>query len=331
MALPIVYFRGGEMGDFHEEVGLSHSTTSGDFRAGVARAAVDLAIGVNNRADILLPGLTSLWFSCRLRRTSGGNVVNLSFLRFFHGEKRINLRYTNDTTSSTINIFDADKSEVIATSASTINTTILWKLDLQFLMLGDGLATIRVYHNGILLVEAVDVDIESVTNTLEKIELGRQAGGIGRSVYSEVIVANVPTLNMGDAIKAITGDGFHDDQTGDFEDINALAINDSTGVGLENDGDEYSVSLAALSGSEEAFVWGVSLQMRAARGPVGPTHLDFGVRRDGTTTYDPSARKELPLVLGPVTLTMPLDPVTNAPWDKTDLDASELVIKAVEV
>jgi hypothetical protein len=332
-----ILWAGGEDIDFVTFGGMKVSTTSGQFRSGWARCAINMTNGGtdpgNARSYPFTAGaVTSAWLSCHSFLTGGqvmateglflvgfGSSASGSYLGLFTGpttSPQLSLGYYNGT-SVTILATEA------GTSYGTLSATGGGKVDFQVSNLG-ATSTMNVYVNNSLIISFSGSAVITGLTNFDSIVMGVYTGGTATTwSWSELLVADSDTRALlGVNTLALTGAGTTTGWTNStFTNINGVTLSDTnaTFVNTTSADQEYTVGTVQPT---VCSVIGVIISVRAAVSSGStPTHVKLGYGSSGTGFFGTGAQKTPTLGFAQYQQIDLINPITSSAWSQANLTA----------
>jgi hypothetical protein len=147
----------------------------------------------------------------------------------------------------------------------------------------------------------------------------------GAYAWSEMIVADQPTITYRLKTLPITANGTNTDWTGSYTDVDEIIYNDGTFISeaTANKVSTFAIGAPTITGTVQALV--VTSRTNAA--PGGPQHVELAVK-SGATTYF-SASQALGLGYSANVAVWMTDPNGSAPWTPTTANAVEYGVKSI--
>lgn len=311
----VVTFTGSNVRTAYARAGLAPEASTGGMGTFVkAPFAAGASLGVTVRAYLNNIGFTAnnvfLWLS------SGGSA-------------RLGLRIvsgSSPTTIALVSITSGGTQTVLATSTSTVATSVLYKLDLLIDYQVAG--RVRFFVDQVLFIDFSGDVTASGSTTLDALHLG-SARASTSSNWSEIIVTDGQdprTLSL----KTLAPDsaGSANAWTGAYTDVDETVASDTDVMSSATAGQVANLGLTGMpAGWSNLTVTAVKVVASAARGAAGPTKLAVGVRTNSTDSFP--AAVTLDTGFSAATSTMyALNPVTGLAWTTGEVDALQIALKS---
>ncbi len=153
------------------------------------------------------------------------------------------------------------------------------------------------------------------------------AGLTAIQYVSEVVVADVHTINMRVSTHAPTADGNATDWTGDWSDVDENDESAADTLSSDSADDVETMNLADYAGDTTLVVLDLFVSASAVRGAIGPQNLQLMVRENVSEAF--SSNNVLTDVFTTYTQSFPVNPDTSAAWTISELDTMQAGVKSI--
>jgi hypothetical protein len=343
MALPVIYFRGGEDTDFYlNGAGPSVTTTAGFFRGSpysrcalMFPSATPFYYQARSNGGVMPYNLSTFWQSQQVWFATGTGSIAANFypLEWYSGTasapvRRLRIKTktvtANNAAGNTYGLYKVNaagaETQLGSDFTLAITNAVVFKMDIfiDYQVAG----TCRIYTGGKMFpdFEVTGVDFTTDGNaTLKGHGYGtnNQSGFTtngATSAFSESIVADSDTRGMSlQTLPPVANGNTHNFDIGTpaAGNVNEIVLNTATFDGASTAGlkDQYTIG-AIASGSWQIIDFAVSGYFQ--KGFTGPSKLDVGVRSAATDFWSPDISPDY--VYGPAQYGWGTDPATLAAW-----------------
>lgn len=324
-----ILFMGGEEIDFTPFGTVGTSTASGSFRSDFARCSLRICGGpsLGNRAyGAFTRGSSGFWISARISTPTQGLIAapGLPLIALYRGQDAILAITMDDDRVYHLGVWEDQATFTVLASATSSQPVGLHKIDLQVEYGSPGVA--RLYVNQVLVIEYTGNGMQVGSGVeLDGFALASPAADSSETYWSEVISAERDTRTMMLKTHAPVTTAADSEWTGTHSDIDDIGINETDGI-TSNTADQVAMFGVSDLLNGNLAIRGFKVSGYAARGEVGPTHIELGIRTDSTMAF--SAPFALDTGWSRVGHIFEINPVTNAAWTVADINDIEIGVRS---
>lgn len=324
-----VLFVGSEMSAFTPSDSTVKERTSTPivYDSSFSRCSIECVGSTTYAEGLPSASATDIWIHFSL--ASGDAVGSTSSTRFrwydSSNNERIRLAYAEDDKTVTINYWNGSA----FVSAGTFSLEMLdtgQTFDLH-VVCNSGSGSITVYVAGTARLEA-SVSTTSITNLRKFRFVGATVASLDcQTWFSQVIVADEPTIGWRLVTRYASGAGATTDWTGAYTEIDETIYSDADFINssVADQVELFTNSGPSLTGYSVRAV-GVSSRIR--RGASGPQNCRMALRVAGTT-YFSGSDIALGLAYAPVQTIWETDPATTADWLASTIGSIQFGVKSI--
>jgi len=303
-----ILFGGGELPSFNRFNAIE-TTVAGSFRA-PARCGVHVRKG--GWLSARFTTANELWFHLDIRMEL-----------FSPSSQPISVRNSQGTVLFSINSDGTIRVGNTLIGTANIFTTGLFTLDIRLSTGSSGI--VELYADKQIIFSASGNFTFTGMNTIMLAPTGSDASENTNTVYSQVVVADEPTIGFQLATLAITGAGDSSQWVGSFEQINEVVTNDNTFINTSTAGQINTFQIEDLN-SQYSNIKAVIISALGRFAQVGPKNLDAVIRLSGTNYLTPMT----PLGSGFTASQAVLhaNPATFNPWNISEVNNAQMGIRS---
>lgn len=307
-----VHHVGHEAGAMTTVYSPPYTTTAGNFYSR-SRCAIQVQSAASGM--ITFPEFSSeqVWLHFAMKISAQTTVsTNANWIVGRDAANNQAFRISNVGSSTSFLVYG--RGDTLLFTTTSVEPTVLHTFDIGLQTVGSD-TLVSVYRDGTLIGQGTEVGV--VPRALAKVVFQTSHTTTYLGYYSEIIVADEPTVGWTVATLAPTGAGDYTDWSGAYTDVDEItpdtAYAESTAA--EEKVTYANAGVASILGSNR--IKAVAL--------CGYVSSDVGLKsivRSGTT--DSIAEiTGVPASFGPVKAIFNEDPITAAPWGQTDISAYE--------
>lgn len=319
------------MGSFLPSDGnVSEDTNNGgQYDTSFSRCALECDMNSSYAESPSIASLTTAWIHFALMRQ--GTVGSHSTQTVFEwlnesGSARIRIRVDHSTQALTLQYWNGS-AWTTAGSSITLNLSVVQHIDLNVVCnSASGYATL--YVSGTQRITSGTIDL-SGTTALDKIRLygTDNAGVVGYPLnWSQVIVADEPTVGWRLKTIAPTGAGATTSWTGGYTEIDEAVYSDADFIN-SSVADQVELFAHGTTIPDGYSVQGIVVTARAKRGVTGPQNLQLALRSSGTTYF--SSSKALDVGYSAYLNVWETDPATSAAFTTSAITSLQFGVKSI--
>ena len=222
------------------------------------------------------------------------------------------LDYHNGTTWVNLGSFIADGSALQTCDIHIVSNTAS--------------GSVAMYMSGTNRFTSATTDFSSIAGVAQLKMYGVTAAVDGQHAFSQIILADEPTVGMRVFTVPVSGVGADTGFTGAYTEIDEVTYSDADFInsGTANQVSTYATTAPALTGYN---VRAVSVTARAKRGAGGPQNIQLALRSGGTTYF--SSSQALDVAYGAHINVWETNPATSAAWVNTAVASLQPGVKSI--
>lgn len=330
-------FAGNELTCFQRSgSNVVESTAAGSFDSSRVRCSLLFPSYTTSATSTVFTAVTTIWIHTELLYASGfNNTTGAITLIDSGGQDRVRI----GVCGSIGNIFSGSSTWGIQFWNGSAWTTIGnfyavptdHRMTLDIMVKTGSSGEVAVYLDSGPLIIHGTADLSSVTNVAQ-VRLssfgGFPIGSATNAYYSQLILADEPTIQWSAFSLAPTGAGTHGDWNGTYTDVNEIVLNDSTFIYTDTANQLDTFPVNSITVPAGYIVKGVTLSARARISTAGPQNAQFVVRSAGTD-YPTANITGLFYNYQPYQTIYTTDPATSAAWTQSGVNAMEIGFKSI--
>ena len=321
---------GGEDIDFPSLGPINMDPTAGRFRAGYARASLNIFGGTNGVTSNPFPGgsITNGWWTFRYYKGDTFGVIPSSWIAGLvdSSGKGIGIGYASGSRDKAI-LFKTDGTLLLAESGDSIAQKTLHKIDVQITDFGAN-ANIKVYINNSVnpIIDFTGNCIPSGCTNFDRVILWvNDLYDPWKNSTSEHIVADEDTRVMSLVTLAPNLAGDLNQWTGAYTAIDETTNSDADIIYADANDEDFQCNLIGLP-SGTFVVKAIKISARAVRAATGIQKVKLGVKTNSAVDVD--AAHTLSVAWTTQERLMTQNPVTVNNWTSDEMGVLQLNLRA---
>lgn len=317
-----IYFAGGELGAFIPSDSSSKERTETAFRnTSFSRAALyAAAAGYNESATFT--ALTEIWAHVELAQESYiTGTVNSFTLRTGAGVDAIKLVYDRGADTLALQYWNGASYTTVGSIGIAIEDSH-HDIDVHAIV-NSASGSVVLYVSGTERINSGAINLSGTAS----ITTVRSYGAANAPVFSQVIVANEPTIGWRLMTYYPSGAGSDSSWTGTYASIDETVTSDADFIS-SSVADQVSMFAGTYQSTVTGYVpRAVVVTARAKKGASGPSQLQLALRVSGTNYF--SSSKSLAVSYGAIVNVWETSPATTVDWTSAELTGLQFGVKSI--